>query len=153
MDMTAGRELGGNFAHEELVILTPPRLVPDSLRRKLAETYNRYTELGDALVAADSERINRAASSTRQAVEATAEATPTQEVQRAWAAHRRVLRTSLETIEPYPNGTKRRSPSSSRKTCACSSGGSVAASQLGSLERVPPRSFHVRAILARLVLL
>lgn len=98
MDMRAGRNLRGDFAHEELVILTPPHSVPDSFRRKLAKVYDRYTELEDAFVAADSDRTNRAASSMRQAVEATAEGTLKPPARQAWAAHRQVLRTSLHQL-------------------------------------------------------
>lgn len=49
MDMTAGRSVQGDFAHRELVVLSPPREVSPEFRTSLTSLLHGYEQLAAAL--------------------------------------------------------------------------------------------------------
>lgn len=108
MDMTAGENLSADFAHDGLVVLTPPEEVPHDFHEALGAIYSEYRSLADAFTNGQIEAIDRAARRMRVFVVSLHARGASQQAKRAWANHREVLRTALHQIETVGTLEQRR---------------------------------------------
>ncbi len=108
MDMQVGADIQRNFAHQNLIILSPPQTPTPEFRAMLDGLYQHYSDLHEALVDQDQGRIDKLAAIMRDFVEEKRPAGLNGQGPAAWAGHRQVLRSSLHQIsEETTLGAKR----------------------------------------------
>lgn len=98
MDMQAGQDLQGDFAHKELVVLDEPVEVPQALTAALGQIHQHYRDMAQTLVADDAAAADAAAKKMREAVEGVSADGLDAEASDAWQSHRKVMRTSLHQM-------------------------------------------------------
>jgi hypothetical protein len=98
MDMQAGEDLHGNFAHKELVVLDDPVEVPAEFTGALGQMHQHYRDIAQAFVADDAEAADAAAQKMREQVEGLSADGLDAEAKDAWESHRKGLRTGLHQL-------------------------------------------------------
>jgi hypothetical protein len=98
MDMQAGEDLRGSFAHKELVVLDDPVEAPAEFTAALGQMHQHYRDMAQAFVADDAEAADAAAQKMREQVESVSVEGLNAEAKDAWDGHRKVMRTSLHQL-------------------------------------------------------
>jgi hypothetical protein len=98
MNMQAGEDLHGNFAHKELVVLDDPVEVPAEFTTALGQMHQHYRDMAQAFVADDAEAADAAAQKMREQVENLSVDGLDTEAKDAWQSHRKVMRTRLHQL-------------------------------------------------------
>lgn len=98
MDMQAGEDLHGNFAHKELVVLDDPVAVPAQFTTALGQMHQNYRAMAQAFVNDDARAADAAAQKMREQVESLDVEGLDAKAKDAWQGHRKVMRTSLHQL-------------------------------------------------------